>query len=161
MTPSDKILNELIKANIRYKVVNHPPVYTAEEADQYTADYEFARAKNLFLHDKHQLYLVSLVDDKRLDMKELRKTAKTGRLSFAKSDQLTEVLGVTSGAVSLFNLINDHNHQVQVIFDRDLLAQSELIGCHPNDNTKTVILRITDLLHLVSVWGNPVTMMKL
>lgn len=44
---SKEILDELTRLNIAYQLVNHPPVYTAEEADRYTADYDFARAKNL------------------------------------------------------------------------------------------------------------------
>lgn len=161
MTSADKILNELTNANIRYQVVEHPVAYTAEQADRYTANYDFARAKNLFLYDKHHFYLVCLADDKQLDMKKLRQMAGTGRLSFAKDEQLTKVLGVTTGAVSPLNLVNDHHHQVQVIFDRSLCVQSELIGCHPNDNTKTVILPITDLLPLISRWGNRVTVIEL
>lgn len=117
--------------------------------------------KNLFLSDKHLLYLVSLVDDKRLDMKSLRRMANTGRLSFATAEQLTEVLGVGNGAVSPLNLINDHYHQVKVIFDSDLVGANDLIGCHPNDNSKTVILRIDDLLKLIHLWGNSVSIMKL
>lgn len=155
---SKEILDELTRLNIAYQLVNHPPVYTAEEADRYTADYDFARAKK---PDKHLLYLVSLVDDKRLDMKSLRRMTNTGRLSFATAEQLTEVLGVGNGAVSPLNLINDHYYQVKVIFDSDLVGANDLIGCHPNDNSKTVILRIDDLLKLIHLWGNSVSIMKL
>lgn len=104
---SEEILSMLDQHQIDYQVVNHPAVYTAEEADKYTADYHFARAKNLFLHDNHHLYLVMMRDDQRLDMKQLRQQLESGRLSFAKEQQLTDVLGVTTGAVSPFNLLND------------------------------------------------------
>lgn len=153
---SQEILSMLDQQQIDYQVVNHPAVYTAEEADKYTADYDFARAKNLFLHDKHHLYLVMMRDDQRLDMKQLRQQLESGRLSFAKEQQLATILGVTTGAVSPFNLLNDQQHQVKVVVDKDLLAESPLIGCHPNVNTQTVIIKISDLLEMIRQWGNEV-----
>lgn len=153
---SQEILSMLDQQQIDYQVVNHPAVYTAEEADKYTADYHFARAKNLFLHDKHHLYLVMMRDDQRLDMKQLRQQLESGRLSFAKEQQLTAILGVTTGAVSPFNLLNDQQHQVKVVVDKGLLAESPLIGCHPNVNTQTVIIKISDLLEMIRQWGNEV-----
>lgn len=160
MNPAD-ILAMLDHQRVDYQVVNHPAVYTAEEADKYTADYDFARAKNLFLHDKHHVYLVMMRDDQRLDMKQLRQQLGAGRLSFAKEDQLIAILGVTTGAVSPFNLLNDHQHQVKVVFDKGLLAESQLIGCHPNVNTQTVIIKISDLLALIKQWGNEVVQLSL
>ena len=153
---SEEILSMLDQQQIDYQAVNHPAVYTAEEADKYTADYDFARAKNLFLHDKHHLYLVMMRDDQRLDMKQLRQQLESGRLSFAKEQQLTAILGVTTGAVSPFNLLNDQQHQVKVVVDKGLLAESPLIGCHPNVNTQTVIIKISDLLEMIRQWGNEV-----
>lgn len=153
---SEEILSMLDQQQIDYQVVNHPAVYTAEEADKYTADYHFARAKNLFLHDKHHLYLVMMRDDQRLDMKQLRQQLESGRLSFAKEQQLTAILGVTTGAVSPFNLLNDQQHQVKAVVDKGLPAESPLIGCHPNVNTQTVIIKISDLLEMIRQWGNEV-----
>ena len=46
----EEILQSLDVNKIKYQVINHPPVYTAEEADKYITDYEFSRVKNLFLH---------------------------------------------------------------------------------------------------------------
>lgn len=157
---SEDILKMLDQQGIDYQLVNHPAVYTAEEADRYTADFNFARAKNLFLADKHHLYMVIMEDDKRLDIKALRARLSAGRLSFAKDDQLAVILGVHSGAVSPFNLVNDRDHQFQVVFDQALLDQ-ETIGCHPNVNTQTVILKISDLLALIKQWGNPLVELAL
>lgn len=158
---SEEILSMLDQQQIDYQVVNHPAVYTAEEADKYTADYDFARAKNLFLHDKHHLYLVMMRDDQRLDMKQLRQQLESGRLSFAKEQQLTAILGVTTGAVSPFNLLNDQQHQVKAVVDKGLLAERPLIGCHPNVNTQTVIIKISDLLEMIRQWGNEVIQISL
>lgn len=158
---SQEIITMLDHQQIDYQVVNHPAVYTAAEADRYTAGYDFARSKNLFLHDKDHLYLVMMRDDHRLEMKKLRKQLACGRLSFASDAQLADILGVTTGAVSPFNLVNDQQHQVKVVFDQGLLTESPLIGCHPNVNTRTVILKISDLLGMIHQWGNQVVELPL
>ena len=79
---SEEILSMLDQQQIDYQVVNHPAVYTAEEADKYTADYHFARAKNLFLHDKHHLLLC---DVKRLSY------LSYGRSPIVKSEKLIKI----------------------------------------------------------------------
>ena len=56
---------------INYQIVTHPPVYTAEQADKYVQKYQFARTKNLFLKNKAGYYLVTILENKRLDMKKL------------------------------------------------------------------------------------------
>lgn len=159
---SNQILNCLNRKQISYKLIEHLPVYTAAEADQYTKGYDFIKAKNLFLHHKHHYYLVVLPDDKRIDMKRLQKQLQSGRLSFASDDSLFEILGITTGAVSPFNLINDRKHQVNLVIDQEIADQdNSMIGCHPNDNTKTVLLSVHDLLKFVKGWGNQVTTLPL
>lgn len=160
MGNAEKIMKQLTNTGIDYQLVSHPAVYTAAEADRYVEGYQFVRAKNLFLQDKHNFYLVVLPDEKRLDMKNLRKQLGAGRLSFAKEQDLVGQLGIKSGAVSPFNLINDKKHSVVLVLDEKITADQQ-IGCHPNDNTKTVILKVGDLLTLIRQWGNPVEVAKL
>lgn len=150
------IIEELNQRGINYLFISHPAVYTAEEADRYTADYDFARAKNLFLHNSQGFFLVMVSDDQRLDMHQLKQQLATTRLSFAKPAELVDQLGIHTGAVSPLNLINDRDHQVTLVISQQLIEDNPLVGCHPNDNTKTVILKFTDLIDLVRQWGNPV-----
>ncbi|MGM9891877.1 prolyl-tRNA synthetase associated domain-containing protein [Limosilactobacillus sp.] len=157
----NKIISLLKKSGIDYQVVRHPAVYTAAEADKYVTGYHFARAKNLFLQSKQGFFLVMLQDNQRLDFHYLRDQLATTRLSFARSSDLDQQLGVRTGAVSPFNLINDQQHQVTLVVSRELLASDPLVGCHPNDNTMTVILKFTDLLKIVQQWGNPVRLVSL
>lgn len=156
-----QVLAYLDQVEVKYQIVNHPSVYTAAEADQYVRDYQFAKTKNLFLKSKGGYYLVVMLENKRLDMKKLKEVLHTSRFSFAQPAALTAKLGINSGAVSPFNLLNNTDHDIKLVFDRDILSQSRLIGCHPNDNTATVILSITDLLALIKQWGNSVITMTL
>lgn len=156
MIDSREILQTLKQRQIDYQVINHPPVHTAAEADRYVQGYDFIKAKNLFLHAKSSYYLVILPDDHRLDMKALRKRLGSGRLSFASDQELFAKLGIKSGAVSPFNLLNNHDHDVTVVLDKGIADQpTQRFGCHPNDNTKPVLLTVADLLTLIKQWGNP------
>lgn len=41
------------------------------------------------------------------------------------------------------------------------IKNEKLIGCHPNNNTATVILEIKDLLQIIKQNGNPVKVVQL
>lgn len=161
MAAASKVFQNLDRYQIEYKVVHHPAVHTAEEADRFFKGYGFARVRNLFLDDKDHFYLVMIDDQKRLDMKKLRSQLQTRRFSFANQEALEKVMGVKSGAVSPFNLLNDKQHQVKVVVDQAIIDENEFIGCHPNDNTQTVILKISDLLQLIRRWGYEVKVLPL
>lgn len=94
-------------------------------------------------------------------MKKLQENLSTSRFSFARPEELAMKLGITSGVVSPFNLFNDKQHEVTFIIDADIFKNEELIGCHPNDNTATVILEIKDLLQIIKQNGNPVKLVQL
>lgn len=161
------VYNYLDNEKINYQIVTHPPVYTAEQADKYVQEYQFARTKNLFLKNKAGYYLVTIhhlvtiLENKRLNMKKLKENLSTSRFSFAHPEELAMKLGITSGAVSPFNLFNDKQHQVTFIIDADIFKNEELIGCHPNINTATVILRTKDLLQIIKLNGNSVKAVQL
>jgi Ala-tRNA(Pro) deacylase len=157
---TNQILVLLKERQIPYQLINHPPVYTAVEADRYVNGYDFARAKNLFLRSRQGFFLIMLPDNLRLNMRQLKTQLGTSRLSFARPDELKKILAIVPGAVSPFNLINDYDHQVTLVIARQLL-ENPLIGCHPNDNTKTVIVPVDSLLKLIKEWGNPVQILDL
>lgn len=142
-----EILQELDKNKIKYQVVNHPAVYTAEEADKYVKDYNFCRAKNLFLRtaNKKHYYLLLIEENDRLDFKKFRDVAQTSRVSMASSDELNEKLDLTPGSVSPFGLLNNKKKDVELDIQRKIL-DDRYIGVHPNENTATVILKINDLI---------------
>ncbi|WP_373842906.1 prolyl-tRNA synthetase associated domain-containing protein [Limosilactobacillus sp.] len=162
MSAAQKVLNQLKRAHISYKLIHHPAVYTASQADQFVQGEEFARTKNLFLTtDKHQhYYLLLLADNKRLDQQRFRSVTHAPRVSFASLDDLQAKLGLTPGAVSPFGLLNNTEHDVILYVDQTVVNASR-IGCHPNDNTMTVILKTNDLWKFLEKHGFPVHVIKL
>jgi len=66
---------------------------------------------------------------------------------------LKEHLGVTAGSVSLFGLINDKGHVVNVILDQNLFNHKTL-GFHPLTNDATTFITPDDLQKFIKALGN-------
>ena len=65
------------------KTVEHPPVFTVEEAHVHCAGIPGVHCKNLFFKDaKGTLWLVVVPDHRRLDLKRLPDRIGSNRLSF-------------------------------------------------------------------------------
>ena len=124
-----KVLDEL---GISYARHEHPPVFTVEEAEKHWTQITGAHCKNLFLRNKkgNRHYLVILEASKVADLKSLNKLLGEDRLSFASAERLMKFLGLETGAVSAFGLINDTENHVQVVIDEDL-KQAAAVNFHP------------------------------
>ena len=68
------------------------------------------------------------------------KQINSARLSFAEPEDMLKYLDIEPGSVSVMGLMNDKDHNVQLLIDEDV-KNSEFIGCHPCVNTSS--LRIT------------------
>jgi Ala-tRNA(Pro) deacylase len=65
-------------------------------------------------------------------------------------------LGLLKGAVTPLGIINDSEHQVNVILDEAIMS-FERIGIHPNDNTATVLMAPSALVKYIEALGNPLS----
>ena len=75
-------------------------------------------AKNLFVRDdkKKHFYLISVQEEKQIDLKKLRETIDSRRLSFASEKDLQEIMGLEKGSVTPFGVLNDDNKSVKVFY---------------------------------------------
>ncbi len=153
----------LDRLGVEYQAVEHPPVFTVEEA-QARAKLPFAEfeAKNLFLRDpKHRnYYLVTVPENKTVDLKLLQERLGSKRLSFASADDLAEKIGIYPGAVTPFAALNDQSRTVQVALDADFERWGK-IGCHPCSNTASVLLKTPDLVSIIQDHGSPFMFVEL
>lgn len=123
---------------ITFKSFIHPPVYTCEQAEQYNKEIKGIHCKNLFLKDNNNFYLVIIPCKKKLDFKVINELLNS-KLKFADEKSLKEVLSLTPGSVSPFALIDDKEHKVILIIDKDIW-NSDFVSFHPNTNTETLEL---------------------
>ena len=148
--------------NIRYEVTEHPAVYNMEEMDNLHLPYPYS-AKNLFVRDdkKANYYLITVKEEKRVNLKEFRKQNGTRNLSFASENDLIDILRLTPGSVTPFGLLNDKEQKVKFYIDEDLLSGDGMIGIHPNENTATVWLKTEDLIKILKENGNEINIVKI
>lgn len=149
----DELLRYLQELGIDYGLYEHQAVFTAEEALKVCGHIPGVHCKNLFLKDKSDaLWLITLPDEKRADLKSLPEKIGSKRLSFGNAALLMETLGVTPGSVTALALINDEGQRVQLVLDRDMMGE-EMINLHPLINTATITLRTADLLRFLDARG--------
>jgi Ala-tRNA(Pro) deacylase len=77
--------------------------------------------------------------------KELSHQINSARLSFAPPEYLEKFLDVLPGSVSIMGLMNDKNHDINLLIDEDVL-KPDFIGCHPCMNTSSLKIKTSDIL---------------
>jgi Ala-tRNA(Pro) deacylase len=149
------LMARLAELAIPTTTVEHPPLFTVEDAQAHRGEIRGAHTKNLFLKDKKDaLFLVVAPEDLEIDLKQLHHViGAASRLSFGKPELLLETLGVTPGAVTAFSAINDTTGRVTVVIDAGL-ASAALVNCHPLVNTATTTLAAADLLKFLRATGH-------
>ena len=149
----EELLRFLQKLGLVYTIHEHAPVFTAEEALVVVGHLPGVHCKNLFLKDKADaLWLVTLPDEKRADLKRLPEKIGSKRLTFGNAALLMDALGVAPGSVTALALVNDEARRVQLVLDREMM-NAELINLHPMVNTATITLQKADLLRFVEALG--------
>ncbi len=135
------IFEFLAEQAIEYLRVDHPAVFTCEEAAKLVPPLPGAETKNLFLRDGKgkQHFLVTVPAEKSVNLKQLGELLEVKGLGFASAERLQRLLGVEPGAVTLLAAFNDRAGEVGVVIDAELW-KSEALKCHPLVNTSTLSL---------------------
>src|SRR3984885_13695556 len=121
MPSPQQLFARLAELGIAQRTVEHPAVFTVEEAKALRGDLPGHHVKNLFLcNKKEEMWLVVALEDRAIDLKRLGEVLGAGRLSFGSPDRLRRVLGVEPGSVTPFAVVNDETHQVRLVLDSGL-----------------------------------------
>jgi Ala-tRNA(Pro) deacylase len=150
------------KLNISFEYHEHPPLATIEDAKIHWKDYNSGRCKNIFFrnHKGDRHYLVILEHLRQLDIKDLEKRLRQGKLTFASDIRLRKYLGVEPGSVSPFGLINDKEKHVHLFID-ETLNHCEKLAFHPNVNTASLVVSKNDFLKFLEYTGNSYEFVRL
>lgn len=129
------------RLGLEYERHVHAPVFTCDEADAAIPQSDAVQTKNLFLRDKRGRRHVLLVTTcaKAVDVKAFADTADADHFSFGSADRLVRHLGVEPGSVTIFGLINDTAHAVELFVDRDVWSTPRW-RCHPLVNGETIVM---------------------
>jgi Ala-tRNA(Pro) deacylase len=155
MLSPQQLFDHLAQLGIAQRTVEHPPVFTVEEAKALRGDLPGLHVKNLFLRNKKdEMWLVVALEDRAIDLKRLGEVLGAGRLSFGSAERLRRHLGVEPGSVTPLALINDRERLVQLVLDRGL-SNGAPVNVHPLINTMTTAMAPADLLRFFEATGHP------
>lgn len=147
----EEVFKFLDSKGIEYVRLDHEPVFSMDDLVGMDLPVTNADAKNVFVYDKKndKHYLITVHGDKKANLKKFKKDHGIKSLNFADDEQLAEVLEVDQGSVSPLSILNDKDHKVEFYLDKYFDKEDQLIACHPNENTATIWLKVTDLMDLI------------
>lgn len=133
---------------IAYKRTDHERADNMEACNVIDAVLGVIICKNLFLCNRQKtvFYLLMMPGDKKFKTKELSAQINSARLSFADPEDMLKYLDIEPGAVSIMGLMNDTEHQVNLLIDEDVL-KDEYLGCHPCVCTSSLKMKTADVIN--------------
>lgn len=155
MVSEKEFLTFLNMNGFSYRHVEHPAVFTCEEAESHYPESSATSTKNLFLCDKkaRRFFLVVTSCEKTVKLDSLASQLGVSHLRFGSEENLMRLLGVTRGSVTMMGLINDIEHTVELWIDNEIW-QSEYFLSHPLVNTATLILPKSELERFFALSGH-------
>ena len=155
MMTEQEFLTFLDDNNFTYQRVEHPAVFTCDEAELHRPDVPATSTKNLFLCDKkaRRFFLAVTSCEKTVKLDALASQLGVAHLRFASEQNLERLLGVTRGAVTMMGLANDDEHIVKLWIDAGIW-DSQYFLSHPLVNTATLVLSKSDLERFFKLTGH-------
>lgn len=135
---------------IQYSRVDHEPANDMEACLKIEEAIGVGICKNLFLcsANKKNFYLLMMQGQKSFKTAIISKQLGISRLSFAPAEFMEELLNITPGSVSVLGLMNDKEHKIKLLIDKDILKQ-DFVRCHPCINTSTLKIKTNDFLEKI------------
>ncbi len=132
---------------IKFSRVDHEAAYNMQACDEIDKVLGVQMCKNLFLcnRQKTNFYLLLMPGDKKFKTKELSAQIGAARLSFAEPEYMLKFLDIEPGSVSVMGIMNDKEHNIQLLIDEDVL-KDENIGCHPCVCTSSMKIATGDII---------------
>ena len=162
-TPQEEaIYDKLDELHIPFDRVDHDYADTMEDCLLIESTLGGKICKNLFLCNRQQtaFYLLMMPGGKPFKTKFLSAQLGCARLSFADAGHMDQYLQTIPGSVSALELLFDTENAVQLVIDRELLAEDTISG-HPGRSTSTLRMSREDLLRYVSAVGHEPTYIDL
>ena len=146
MTPDSvttRLIDWLDEHGARYRLIEHVPVFTSQEAARVRGTPIEAGAKALVLLAGDRFVQVVVPGDRRVDNARLRAALGVRTLRFATPEELLDVTGCTPGAVPPFgNLFG-----LPLLAD-DAVAGREEIAFNAGSNSVSMVMRAADFVAL-------------
>ena len=143
-----RVYEELQRLGIKYERVDNDTVETMEECVEISEKLGAEIRKTIVVcnRQKTDFYLVILPAGKRFDSKLFAAMMRTARVSFASSEDMQRVIGLTPGEASVMGILNDPEGKVKVVIDK-AVADAEWFACNPGANTSHLRFKTKQLIN--------------
>ena len=140
---TDRLERWLSEAGVPFRVLEHAPVFTSEEAARERGTPLEAGAKALVVRAEDRYVHLVLPGHRRVDNARLRASLGTRKLRFATPEELLALTGCPPGAVPPFgNLFG-----LPVLLDEEL-TRCEEIAFNAGSNAVSITMRCEDFVRL-------------
>lgn len=155
LTTEAEFLHFMDANNFAYRRLEHPAVFTCDEAEAHHAGIEAVSTKNLFLCDKKKRHYFLAVTscERTVRLDDLKTQLGVSHLRFGSEDDLMHLLGVSRGSVTMMGLANDIENKVALWIDSEIWGGEQFL-CHPLVNTATLVLSKAELERFLTLTGH-------
>jgi len=138
-----EILSMLESNNVKYKLYEHEPVYTCEQASKVRGIPLSQGIKCLLLKSNKKRFILALTrGDKKVDFKKLAMLERTKKVKLANEDEVKKIAKCSIGCVHPFC------KNVKIYVD-EILLKNDKIEFNPGCHNKTVRIKVKDLISLL------------
>ncbi|HZU67502.1 MAG TPA: YbaK/EbsC family protein [Ktedonobacteraceae bacterium] len=145
MSVFEQILALLEEHHIPYRLTEHEPVRTSEQAARVRGAELKTGAKAMIVRGKDNYYLLVLPADRQIDWKRVRAILHVSNLRFATEEEAERVAHVKMGSVPPFGNILG----LPTYFDESLF-ENDVVNFNPGSTTHSIAMKSADLRTLVS-----------
>ena len=148
MNTFETIKKKLDSEGVSYKILEHEPVWTSEQAAVvrgYSPEEGMKRgAKAMIIRSEGRFYQFVLPGDKKLDFKAIKRILDTESASLATADEVEKVIGCEPGAVPPFGTL----FGIPMYVDKRLLENEE-IDFNAGKHEITITMKAEDWVKVV------------
>ncbi|MEO6508342.1 MAG: YbaK/EbsC family protein [Patescibacteria group bacterium] len=144
MTVQEKIIKQLDENGIEYKLTEHEPVRTSEDAARVRGVDINTGAKAMVVKSKDTFYLLVLPAGQRINWRNVKTALGVKEVRFATEEEAEQVTGVKMGSVPPFgNIVG-----LPTYFDTSMHSIEE-VNFNPGSRTHSIAMKTKDLIKLV------------
>jgi len=141
-----RIYETLAELKIEYLRVDTDDGTTMEDCTHISKGLQCPVVKTILVCNRQQtkFYMYVTTGDKPFVTKEFCGALGISRVSFAPSEMLFEKLGTRIGATTVLSLINDPDHDITLVIDKEV-AERECYACTDGTTTCFMKFKMNDL----------------
>ncbi len=136
----ENIKDLLDKNKISYKLIEHKPVFTSEDAAKIRGSSLSLGAKALIMKADKKSIMIVVPGDKKVDTSTFKKLYQVKDLEMATKEEVKAVSGVEVGAVPPFGNL----FKIPLYFDKTIV-ENEVVFFNAGSHSKSISLKGSDL----------------